>query len=104
MRGKVHWHDGGWRAQVTHGKFTVFAGPKRKPVEKKKAEDDLRRMLSAPGGIDGVRAVKARLMSEARADRAAAAAADAAEEERQTAAAEEPRKRPRPSAGEPVSA
>ena len=60
----------------------------RKPTEKEKAEQDLRRMLSAPGGIAGILAVAALIKAEARAERAAAAAADAAEEERRTAAAE----------------
>jgi hypothetical protein len=86
LRGEAEWHDGGWRAHLWQGKSITCNGPNRRA--KKKAEQDVRQMLSAPGGIDGILTWKAQLMAEARADRAAAATDLAAEEERRTAASE----------------
>ena len=67
LRGQVQWHHGGWWAHLRQGKSLTFDGPNRKSTDKKKAEQDLRRMLSVPGGIAGVPAVGAQLMAEARA-------------------------------------
>ena len=83
LRGETEWNDGGWRAHVRHGKCTTFNGPNR--ATKKEAKHDVRRMLAASGGIAGVPAVKAQLMSEARAAKRIAAAAAAGEEARRAA-------------------
>ena len=86
LRGEAEWHDGGSRAHLKQGNSITCNGPNRRA--KKKAEQDVRRMLSTPGGIDGILSLQAQLMAEARVERAAAAADNAAEKERRTAAAE----------------